>query len=91
MIRRHHPAGSAFSPGQISRPFSSIVSPVYDWGNRGLVGINLVAMMRRECKALLDRARDTKDHAKKGELLRRALELAANAEALERKLKRPSR
>jgi hypothetical protein len=55
------------------------------------VGINLVAMMRRECRALLDRARETKDHEKKGELLRRVLELAVNAEALERKLKQPPR
>jgi len=61
------------------------------WRNRGLVGINLVAMMRRECRALLDRARETKDHEKKGELLRRVLELAVNAEALERKLKQPPR
>ena len=67
-----------------------MMSPVYDWGNRGLVGINLVAIMRRECKTLLGRARRTKNHEKKADLLRRALELAANAEALERKLKRPA-
>jgi hypothetical protein len=56
-----------------------------------LVGIELVAKMRRECKALLSKARDTKDHEKSGELLRRALELAANAESLERKLKQTPR
>jgi hypothetical protein len=61
------------------------------WRSRGLVGIELVAKMRRECKELLSKARDTKDHEKRGELLRRALELAANAEALERKLKQAPR
>jgi hypothetical protein len=70
---------------------SSIVSPVPAWRNRGLVGIELVAKMRRECRALLDKARGAKDPEKRQDLLRRALELAANAEALERKLKLPSR
>jgi len=59
------------------------------WRNRGLVGINLVAMMRRESRTLLIRARETKDNEKRGELLRRVLELSANAEALERRLKQP--
>jgi hypothetical protein len=48
--------------------------------------VNMTAMMRRESRSLLDRARYTKDKAKKTDLLHRALELAVRAESLERQL-----
>jgi hypothetical protein len=48
-----------------------------------------VAKMRRECRRLLAEARKTKDHEECGSILRRAMELATNAEILERKITRP--
>jgi hypothetical protein len=48
----------------------------------------LVAKLRRECRALLDQARDTEDHDERGGLYRRAPELAA-AEVEERRFTRP--
>jgi hypothetical protein len=48
-----------------------------------------VAKMRRERRRSLAEGRKSKDHEECGSILRQALELAANAEILERKITRP--